>query len=567
MSDLTTFKDESLANQYAKTLKELIELKIFLASAPANWDRSQNKKPFKLPSDEIVHCVYWNNVFYITGTDIVRCLTYRFQAFGRNVVNKKKFEEGIFSDLRNLKCDTDAILEEPKSPFLDFLYRNNCVRTQKKQKVFHWYSVGHDRLFLDALERDLKKESLGRMASTQAVNEPALSFRYDSQQSLHDQLAEIIEGIPKPLAMIADASTSAIVSVQDANIISSMNGGGPIPPQGGAMMYHHHHHPHAHPGHHHHHLASSPGPAYVPPSSVPQQLPIYLQSQPLPINVPMQPQYVTVQQQQQPQQIQYAPLPSLPQHSAQKIIPVKQEQPPLQQQQGLESDFPLDYMPPATGPLNMGMDYGLAVPVTVPEYEYVIEQPDTTTSAQPAEMFTEAYWYDNLEPTTSNLDATIATTTNVTSTATAATTAYEQPVVTTAAPVVISNKTVRNGSNSSNSSSSSAKPIKPNTQRSRINKQAFSTPTGASMSQRIEKFEKTFMPTPSESGSEMGGTIHTSLHSEDHKSHILRQFVQNNNASAASTPVTASGAPVVSDMTYLFNDANTSVSLDEDWGY
>jgi transcription factor STE12 len=102
----------------------------------------------------------------------------------------KKFEEGIFSDLRNLKSGTDASLEEPKSGFLDFLYKNNCIRTQKKQKVFYWYSVPHDRLFLDALERDLKREKMGQEATTVAVNEPALSFEFDSSQSLFEQLTK-----------------------------------------------------------------------------------------------------------------------------------------------------------------------------------------------------------------------------------------------------------------------------------------------------------------------------------------------------------------------------------------
>ena len=104
--------------------------------------------------------------------------------------NSKKFEEGIFSDLRNLKAGTDASLEEPKSPFLDFLYKNNCIRTQKKQKVFYWYSVPHDRLFLDALERDLKREKMSQEATTMAVNEPALSFEFDSSQSLFEQLTK-----------------------------------------------------------------------------------------------------------------------------------------------------------------------------------------------------------------------------------------------------------------------------------------------------------------------------------------------------------------------------------------
>lgn len=120
----------------------------------------------------------------------MRCLAFRFQAFGRPVKNTKKFEEGIFSDLRNLKSGTDASLEEPKSQFLDFLYKNNCIRTQKKQKVFYWYSVPHDRLFLDALERDLKREKMGQEATTVAVNEPALSFEFDSSQSLFEQLTK-----------------------------------------------------------------------------------------------------------------------------------------------------------------------------------------------------------------------------------------------------------------------------------------------------------------------------------------------------------------------------------------
>jgi transcription factor STE12 len=165
-------------------------VKYFLISAPVDWSPDQYIRRFLLPTGEYVSCVLWNNLFHISGTDIVRCLSFRFQAFGRPVKNSKKFEEGIFSDLRNLKSGTDASLEEPKSGFLDFLYKNNCIRTQKKQKVFYWYSVPHDRLFLDALERDLKREKMGQEATTMAVNEPALSFEFDSSQSLFEQLTK-----------------------------------------------------------------------------------------------------------------------------------------------------------------------------------------------------------------------------------------------------------------------------------------------------------------------------------------------------------------------------------------
>jgi len=102
----------------------------------------------------------------------------------------KKFEEGVFSDLRNLKPGVDACLEDPKSPFLDLLFKYQCIRTQKKQKVFYWFSVPHDRLFLDALERDLKREKMGMEPTTHIVGEPALSFTYDSKRSLYEQFSK-----------------------------------------------------------------------------------------------------------------------------------------------------------------------------------------------------------------------------------------------------------------------------------------------------------------------------------------------------------------------------------------
>ena len=47
---------------------------------------------------------------------VVRALAFRFEAFGRPVKTAlvKKFEEGIFSDLRNLKPGEDSSLEKPK---------------------------------------------------------------------------------------------------------------------------------------------------------------------------------------------------------------------------------------------------------------------------------------------------------------------------------------------------------------------------------------------------------------------------------------------------------------------
>lgn len=129
-------------------MKDLQEFKLFLQTAPVNWSQNDLLKRFQLPNGESVSCVLWNELFHITGTDIVKALVYRFELLGRTVVSQKKFEEGIFSDLRNLKPQQDATLEESRSDFLKFLYENQCIRTQKKQKVFYWFSVKHDKLFL-----------------------------------------------------------------------------------------------------------------------------------------------------------------------------------------------------------------------------------------------------------------------------------------------------------------------------------------------------------------------------------------------------------------------------------
>ncbi|KAI0632755.1 hypothetical protein C8Q77DRAFT_1278921 [Trametes polyzona] len=220
-----------LTLQERELLEHLDRLKFFLATAPSRWNASSadpssssssssafpdlglglgmgvgfggmppaghphSAHPalnrFLLPNQEYVSCVLWGGLYHITGTDIVRALVFRFEAFGRPVRNMKKFEEGVFSDLRNLKPGVDACLEEPKSPFLDLLFKYQCIRTQKKQKVFYWFSVPHDRLFLDALERDLKREKMGLEPTTIVVGEPALSFTYDPKRSLYEQFSKV----------------------------------------------------------------------------------------------------------------------------------------------------------------------------------------------------------------------------------------------------------------------------------------------------------------------------------------------------------------------------------------
>merc|ERR1711939_937302 len=77
-------------------LQQVDNLKYFLISAPVDWTPDQYIRRFLLPTGEYVSCVLWNNLFHISGTDIVRCLSFRFQAFGRPVKNPKKIRGGNF---------------------------------------------------------------------------------------------------------------------------------------------------------------------------------------------------------------------------------------------------------------------------------------------------------------------------------------------------------------------------------------------------------------------------------------------------------------------------------------
>lgn len=153
----------------------VLELKRFLADAPKLWAHQAGEPPvrkYKMANGEEISCVLWKGRFFITGTDVVKVLAFRFGAAGRSIMNPKKFEEGVFSDLRNLKPGLDAVLEEPRSEFLEFLHRNGCIRTQKKQKVFFWDKVPHDTLFQEAMERNYKRAtSMLSIANMMAVPE------------------------------------------------------------------------------------------------------------------------------------------------------------------------------------------------------------------------------------------------------------------------------------------------------------------------------------------------------------------------------------------------------------
>lgn len=122
-------------------------------------------KKFDLPGTvgDQVSCILWEDECYITSTDIIKVIQYRLSLDGVALPpdQVKKFEEGVFSDLRHLKPGQGARLEEARSEFLEWLYRHGCIRTQKKQKVYLWRAVDFERLIEEAKNRlQRRRESL-----------------------------------------------------------------------------------------------------------------------------------------------------------------------------------------------------------------------------------------------------------------------------------------------------------------------------------------------------------------------------------------------------------------------
>lgn len=84
-------------DEVEESLRLIDDLKFFLATAPVNWQENQIIRRYYLNSGQgFVSCVFWNNLYYITGTDIVKCCLYRMQKFGRDVVQRKNLKRVYF---------------------------------------------------------------------------------------------------------------------------------------------------------------------------------------------------------------------------------------------------------------------------------------------------------------------------------------------------------------------------------------------------------------------------------------------------------------------------------------
>ncbi|TIB71320.1 hypothetical protein E3Q24_02398 [Wallemia mellicola] len=173
----------------------ILSLNAFLIDAPNKFNSEQETDDlhphriihrYKL-DDVYISCIRYSDDFFITGPDIYKIISFKVRKLGRIITDKRKFNEGISSDLRNLKIGIDSVIEYNGSTLLDLLVRFGALRTLKKQKLFKWHSVPHDRMFLDALERDLKREAAGTPGTSTAIDPASFALRYDRDVSLKQQ--------------------------------------------------------------------------------------------------------------------------------------------------------------------------------------------------------------------------------------------------------------------------------------------------------------------------------------------------------------------------------------------
>jgi hypothetical protein len=97
-----------------------------------------------------------------------------------------------------------------------------CATCRRSYSHFEQrFSVPHDRLFLDALERDLKREKAGIEPATTVMGEPALSFQYDgsSNKSLWEDWIQ----------KIRDAKDSGQLQPEDPTVMGYSGVGEDVP--------------------------------------------------------------------------------------------------------------------------------------------------------------------------------------------------------------------------------------------------------------------------------------------------------------------------------------------------
>lgn len=194
------------------TGEEMAELQTFFKEGPERASRNlavkkvgdmrgASSKHILRTTGEAIHCVLWEGRHYLTSYDIIKALKVLVVDDGQGRlystdidINGKKFEENVFSVLRQLKVGVNCRLEEARSDLLDWLCRHDCIRTQKKQKVFYWQDVNVPLMAREIRSRCLRLGTAGRsfmgpgaLGAGQEMSPMDMMLMHQHQQNMMQQ--------------------------------------------------------------------------------------------------------------------------------------------------------------------------------------------------------------------------------------------------------------------------------------------------------------------------------------------------------------------------------------------
>lgn len=153
-------------------------------------------------SNEFISSFYWKDEYYISGIDILKIIKFQLSLLNYRIIKTKKFEGYVFSILRNIKifnCETS------NSELLGLMYIGNCIRTQKKQKIFYWNDFPHDQILYEFLEKG--------MSTVEKFDNVVVRKKTFDESNILFILDKNISIFPKPLTL-GDLDLSADFHIQ-----------------------------------------------------------------------------------------------------------------------------------------------------------------------------------------------------------------------------------------------------------------------------------------------------------------------------------------------------------------
>lgn len=155
-----------------------------------------------------VACIRWNGECYVTVCDVIRILTFRLHVLGYRIANTTKLSEGVYSDLRTCRPGSDYVQLDAGEAVLLAAASVGATQSTKAQRIFRWGSFDHDRLLINALQRDVDRTLRREERVILPRSEPATLFRPERSDSSLVSRSQLLPSIVLSLTPFAHSGTA-----------------------------------------------------------------------------------------------------------------------------------------------------------------------------------------------------------------------------------------------------------------------------------------------------------------------------------------------------------------------